>query len=85
MEGNARIQDFMRTHAIKMVRLCKCFHGQNQKIIASRKKIMVGWDEVLQPDTPKDVVIQSWRGPNSLAEADGTVTAACSRPAITST
>src|SRR2546429_969406 len=30
---------------------------------------MVGWDEVLQPDTPKDVVIQSWRGSKSLAEA----------------
>jgi hexosaminidase len=30
---------------------------------------MMGWDEVLQPDTPKDVVIQSWRGPKSLADA----------------
>ena len=23
---------------------------------------MEGWDEVLQPGTPHDVVIQSWRG-----------------------
>lgn len=30
---------------------------------------MMGWDEVLRADTPKDVVIQSWRGPTSLAEA----------------
>jgi hexosaminidase len=30
---------------------------------------MEGWDEVLQPDTPKDVVIQSWRGPTALAAA----------------
>ena len=30
---------------------------------------MEGWDEVLQPDTPKDVVIQSWRGPKALAAA----------------
>ena len=29
----------------------------------------MGWDEVLQPDTPKDVVIQSWRGPKALAAA----------------
>jgi hexosaminidase len=29
----------------------------------------MGWDEVLQPDTPKDVVIQSWRGQDSLAQA----------------
>ena len=32
-------------------------------------KIPVGWDEVLQPDTPKDVVMQSWRGPKGLAAA----------------
>jgi hexosaminidase len=30
---------------------------------------MEGWDEVLQPDTPKDVVIQSWRGRESLLDA----------------
>ena len=30
---------------------------------------MIGWDEVLQPDTPRDVVIQSWRGPTGLAAA----------------
>ena len=69
-EGNPRIQDFMREHAIKDgAALQVLFTAKIQKIIAGRKKIMVGWDEVLQPDTPKDVVIQSWRGPNSLAEA----------------
>jgi len=30
---------------------------------------MIGWDEILHPDLPKDIVIQSWRGPESLAEA----------------
>src|SRR2546430_1161716 len=69
-EGNLRIQDFMRAHAIKDgAALQVLFTAKIQKIIEGRKKIMVGWDEVLQPDTPKDVVIQSWRGPNSLAEA----------------
>jgi hexosaminidase len=69
-EGNPRIQDFMRAHAIKDgAALQVLFTAKIQKIIAGRKKVMVGWDEVLQPDTPKDVVIQSWRGPNSLAEA----------------
>src|SRR6266849_3731945 len=59
-----------RAHAIKDgTALQVLFTAKIQKIIAGRKKIMVGWDEVLQPDTPKDVVIQSWRGPNSLAEA----------------
>jgi hexosaminidase len=40
-----------------------------QKIVAEHNKIMVGWDEVLQPGTPKDVVIQSWRGPQFVGEA----------------
>jgi hexosaminidase len=30
---------------------------------------MVGWDEVLQPDTPKDVVIQSWNSPQFVGKA----------------
>jgi hexosaminidase len=69
-ESNPRIQDFMRTHAIKDgAALQAVFTSRIEKIIASRKKIMVGWDEVLQSDTPKDVVIQSWRGPESLAQA----------------
>src|SRR6267154_2030326 len=54
-EGNLRIRDFMRAHAIKDgAALQVLFTAKIQKIIAGRKKIMVGWDEVLQPDTPKD-------------------------------
>jgi hexosaminidase len=69
-ESNPRIQQFMRAHAIKDgVALQTVFTARIQKIIAAHKKIMMGWDEVLQPDTPKDVVIQSWRGPESLARA----------------
>jgi hexosaminidase len=45
------------------------FTANVQKIVTKHKKIMEGWDEVLQPETPKDVVIQSWRGQDSLAEA----------------
>jgi hexosaminidase len=30
---------------------------------------MIGWDEVLRPDLPKTVVVQSWRGQKSLADA----------------
>ena len=32
-------------------------------------KVVVGWDEVLVPGVPKDIVIQSWRGQASLAQA----------------
>ena len=30
---------------------------------------MIGWDEILQPELPKDVVIHSWRGTAALADA----------------
>ena len=30
---------------------------------------MVGWDEILRPDLPKSIVVQSWRGQESLATA----------------
>ncbi len=30
---------------------------------------MVGWDEIFHPALPRDIVIQSWRGQESLAES----------------
>ena len=45
------------------------FNQHVQKIVAKHGKTMVGWDEILRPDLPKDIVIQSWRGPDSLAQA----------------
>jgi hexosaminidase len=69
-DANPRIQQFMKTHAIKdNAALQAYFSAKVQKIVAEHKKIMVGWDEVLQPSTPKDVVIQSWRGPQFVGEA----------------
>ena len=69
-ETNPRIHEYMRTHSIKDgAALQVLFTASVEKLVASRKKIMEGWDEILQPNTPKDVVIQSWRGLSSLAEA----------------
>jgi hexosaminidase len=69
-EDNPRIREFMRSHGIKDgAALQARFTARIQRIVAENKKTMMGWDEVLRPDTPKDVVIQSWRGPDSLAEA----------------
>jgi hexosaminidase len=65
-----RVQKFMQAHAIKDgAALQALFTARIQRMVSSNKKIMMGWDEVLQPDTPKSVLIQSWRGPDSLAEA----------------
>lgn len=69
-ETNPGIQQYMRVHEIKSgAALQAQFTARILEIVASNKKIMMGWDEVLQPGTPKDVVIQSWRGPKSLADA----------------
>jgi hexosaminidase len=69
-DANPRIQQFMRAHALKdNAALQAYFSAKVQKIVAEHKKIMVGWDEVLQPGTPKDVVIQSWRGPQFVGQA----------------
>jgi hexosaminidase len=69
-DANPRIQQYMREHNLKdNAALQAYFTGRVQQLVTKRGKVTVGWDEVLQPDTPKDVVIQSWRGPDSLAEA----------------
>jgi hexosaminidase len=69
-DANPAIQEFKQKHNLKdNAALQAWFSTRVQKIVASRHKIMEGWDEVLQPDTPKDVVIQSWRGRDSLLDA----------------
>jgi hexosaminidase len=69
-DANPLIQKYMHEHGLKdNAALQAYFTGRVQKLVTKRGKITVGWDEVLQPDTPKDVVIQSWRGQKSLAEA----------------
>ena len=68
--ANPKIQAWMREHNIKdNAALQSWFTGRVQKLVSAHHKVTEGWDEVLQPDTPKDVVIQSWRGPKGLAAA----------------
>lgn len=69
-EANANIQTFMRSHGLKNNEdLQAYFNTRVQKIVSKRGKKMIGWDEILRPDLPKDIVVQSWRGPDSLAAA----------------
>lgn len=69
-DANPRIQAFMREHGLKdNAALQSYFTSRVQKLVEAHHKIMEGWDEVLQPNTPKDVLIQSWRGPTALAAA----------------
>jgi hexosaminidase len=69
-DANPKIQAFMRAHGLKDNKDLHAYFNQRvQKIVAKHGKTMLGWDEILRPDLPKDIVIQSWRGPDSLAQA----------------
>ena len=70
-DANPKIREFMRVHSLKNNQeLQQYFTLRVQKIVSKHQKLMVGWDEILGPGMPKDkVVIQSWRGQDSLAAA----------------
>jgi hexosaminidase len=66
---NPRILAFMKAHQLKdNDALQAYFNTRILKIVAQLHKHMMGWDEVLTPGLPKDVVVQSWRGEASLAK-----------------
>ncbi|HEX5424029.1 MAG TPA: family 20 glycosylhydrolase [Candidatus Acidoferrales bacterium] len=68
--ANPKIQAFMREHNMKNTQeLQQYFTVRVQKLVAKHHKFMIGWDEILSPGMPNDIVIQSWRGPDSLAAA----------------
>jgi hexosaminidase len=69
-DANPEIQAFMKKNGIKdNHELQTYFNKRILKFLQKNKKIMMGWDEIFQPDLPKEVVIHSWRGQESLAEA----------------
>ncbi|HXN93735.1 MAG TPA: family 20 glycosylhydrolase [Candidatus Acidoferrales bacterium] len=69
-DANTKIQAFMKARGIKNNEALQAyFSGRVQKLVTKHGKTVVGWDEVLVPGVPKDIVIQSWRGQASLAQA----------------
>ena len=68
--ANPNIQAFMQEKGLKDKHELQTFFNKRiLKFIQANGKIMMGWEEILQPDLPKDIVIHSWRGPKSLADA----------------
>ncbi len=45
------------------------FNQRLLEMLTEDGKRMVGWDEILQPGIPTDIVIQSWRGKDALKKA----------------
>src|SRR5579864_8770748 len=69
-DANPKIQEFIHAHGMKNNQDLQAYFNQRlEKILTKNHKIMVGWDEILHPDLPKNIVVQSWRGQQSLAVA----------------
>jgi hexosaminidase len=67
-KASPRIQNFMREHNLKDTAALQNYFNQHLlKLLEKHSKHMIGWDEILTPDLPKDVMVQSWRGFESLA------------------
>lgn len=69
-DRNPKIQAYMKEKGIKDNHALQAYFNQRLlKILQKHRKKMIGWDEILQPELPKNVVIHSWRGTKALAEA----------------
>ena len=69
-KASKRIKKFMKKHKLKdFHQLQAYFNIKVMKILKKYGKKMVGWDEILHPDMPRNIVIQSWRGKKFLYEA----------------
>ena len=69
-DDNPEIQKFMKANNIPDNHtLQSYFNSHLLKILTKYGKKMIGWDEIFHPDLPKSIVIQSWRGKESLEEA----------------
>jgi hexosaminidase len=65
---NPQIQAFMHDHNLKDAAALQAYFNQKLlPILSKHGKKMIGWDEILTPDLPKDIMVQSWRGFDSLA------------------
>jgi hexosaminidase len=65
---NPRIKAFMDKQGFqKPEELQAYFNRRLLPILTKHHKKMMGWDEILQPSLPKDIMIQSWRGEKSLS------------------
>lgn len=69
-DRSSSVKTFKKKHQLKNNHeLQNHFNIKLSSILKKNKKKMIGWDEILQPGLPGDVVIQSWRGPEGLKKA----------------
>jgi hexosaminidase len=69
-EKTAHIKTYMKAKGMKtFMDLQTEFNKRILPILKKNGKIMMGWDEILQPGVPKGIVIQSWRGKEAFYES----------------
>ena len=69
-DSNAPIRAFKKEHGLADNKALQAYFNRRVQAVANKHgKRMEGWDEILDPSLPKDILIQSWRGRKSLAEA----------------
>jgi hexosaminidase len=69
-KASEHVQAWAKEHNLKDSHAIQAYFNQRvQKLLQKYNKILIGWDEVLHPDLPQDIVVQSWRGARSLAKA----------------
>ncbi|HEY3707389.1 MAG TPA: family 20 glycosylhydrolase [Terracidiphilus sp.] len=65
---NPRIAEFMKKKGFDTPEKLQAYFNQRLlPILKKHGKTMMGWDEILTPELPKDIMVQSWRGDASLA------------------
>lgn len=69
-DRNPDIKAYMQKKGMKTYRELETeFIQRLLPILQKNGKKMMGWDEILRPGVPHDIMIQSWRGTESLVEA----------------
>ncbi|MBU0914317.1 MAG: beta-N-acetylhexosaminidase [Gammaproteobacteria bacterium] len=78
---NPAVQAFMRQQQLPDAGALQAYFNRRvEQLLKPLGKTMIGWDEVLDDQLPNSVVVQSWRGTESLFQA-----AEAGHPAILST
>jgi hexosaminidase len=68
--ASKRIQAFKKRKRLNSNRELQSYFNQRlQKILTKHGKRMIGWDEILHPDLPKSVTVQTWRSKPSLVDS----------------
>ncbi|MFL6428695.1 MAG: beta-N-acetylhexosaminidase [Acidobacteriaceae bacterium] len=66
--SNPRIARFMKRKGFEKPSQLQTYFSQRVvRLVEKHGKKPIGWDEVLVPGLPKNVMVQSWRGVDSLA------------------